>query len=258
MKFLRFKHNNEVKVGYLSGLIITELDCNDIISLFDKTQEEIKALSKDKYNLKNIEFLTPTDPSKIICVGLNYTDHADELEMDLPKEPIIFLKPPSSVIARDEDIVYPEISYELDYEGELAIVIGEQCRNVSVDSAECYILGYTILNDVTARDIQRKDGQWTRAKSFDTFAPIGPVVETNFDFDNVILTKVNGVIRQDSNVNKMIFSPYEILSFISQVMTLNPGDIIATGTPSGVGQLEIGDKVEVFIEGIGILKNNVA
>ena len=199
------------------------------------------------------------NPSKIICVGLNYKDHADELKMELPTHPIIFLKPPTAVIGDGDKIIYPENhTKELHYEGELAIIIKDKIKNITVEEANQHILGYTCANDVTARDLQRIDGQWTRAKSFDTFCPLGPEIVSNINPDNLdIKLYVNDKIRQSSNTNQMIFKPIYLVSFISQIMTLLPGDIILTGTPPGVGPMQKGDSVVVEIEGIGRLKNGV-
>ena len=177
------------------------------------------------------------NPSKIVCVGLNYIDHAKELNMELPKEPIIFLKPTSAIIYNNDTIIIPPQSNRVDYEVELAIVIGKKCKNIKKKDALNYIRGYTILNDITARDIQERDGQWTRAKSFDTFCPIGPkIVKEDIDPNNLnIQLKVNGEIKQKSNTNNMIFTIEEIVEFVSSIMTLYPDDIISTGTPPNVG-----------------------
>ena len=197
-------------------------------------------------------------PTKIIAIGLNYLDHAREFNMELPAYPLIFMKPPTAVIGNAETIIYPPQTKELHYEGELAIVIGKKTRNVTVENAEHYIAGYTCANDITARDLQRMDGQWTRSKSFDTFCPLGPKIAKNIDPTNLaIATRVNGITKQKSNTNQMIFNVFQLVSFISGIMTLMPGDIIITGTPSGVGELQAGDTVEVEIEEIGILKNTV-
>jgi 2-keto-4-pentenoate hydratase/2-oxohepta-3-ene-1,7-dioic acid hydratase in catechol pathway len=194
-----------------------------------------------------------------VAVGLNYRDHAAELNMDIPDEPIIFIKPPSTVIGPEEEIIYPLQTKNLHYEAELAIVIGKKAENVSQENANDYVLGYTVLNDITARDLQEKDGQWTRSKSFNTFCPIGPWIETDINPHNRnISLRVNGELKQDSNTENLIFLVEKIVSFISQIMTLNPGDVIATGTPPGVGSLQVGDVVEVEIEGIGVLRNRVS
>ena len=204
-------------------------------------------------------FLKPF-PSKIVAVGLNYHNHAKELGMKTPKEPIIFIKPETAVISNEENIIYPKQSKRVDYEAELALVIKKKCKNVKVKDATKYIKGYTCLNDVTARDIQFKDSQWTRAKSFDTFCPIGPklVAPDKIDPHNTkIKLFLNGKLKQNSSTKEFIFPIPKVISFISKVMTLNPGDIITTGTPPGIGPMKKGDTVEVKIEGIGTLRNYV-
>jgi 2-keto-4-pentenoate hydratase/2-oxohepta-3-ene-1,7-dioic acid hydratase in catechol pathway len=198
-------------------------------------------------------------PTKIVCVGRNYADHAKELGNDAPSEPIIFLKPPSAVIGTEERIVRPAISQRVDFEGELAIVVGKLAKHVKAADWREYVLGFTCANDVTARDIQKRDVQFTRGKSFDTFCPLGPWIETDLDVSNLHLqTRVNGEVRQDGRTSQMIFPPSFVFEFITSVMTLLPGDVILTGTPAGVGPLEAGDEVEVEIEGIGVLRNHVA
>ena len=197
-------------------------------------------------------------PSKIIAVGLNYMDHAKELNMQIPKNPIIFLKPQTSIIKPGENIHYPKGVKQLDYEAELAVIIKDKIKNISPGDSEKHILGYTCANDVTARDIQNLDVQWTRAKSFDTFCPIGPVVTDEIDPDDVnIKLYLNGKMKQSGNTKNMIFKVFELVSFISKIMTLLPGDVILTGTPKGVGPMKKGDKVEVEIDGIGKLTNHV-
>lgn len=209
------------------------------------------------YDLEEVELLAPAEPSKVVCVGLNYVEHAKELKMSIPEEPIIFMKPPTAVIGPGSDIVMPRSSSQVDYEGELAVVIKDKCRNVPAREADDYILGYANFNDVTARDLQRRDGQWTRAKSFDTFAPMGPFV-VDLDPSNLAIeTRVNGIVRQKSLTSDLIFSVPELVEFVSRIMTLLPGDVIATGTPPGVGSLSSGDVVEVEIEGLGTLRNGV-
>ena len=201
---------------------------------------------------------TIINPSKIIAIGLNYIDHAKELKMNMPDYPLIFMKPSTSVIGNGDAIILPPQTKELNYEGELAVVIKEKARNVSQDEAWRFIAGYTCANDITARDLQRIDGQWTRAKSFDTFCPLGPRIVSGVDPKyRSIITRVNGAVKQDSNTKNMIFDVFELVSFISEIMTLLPGDVIITGTPPGVGAIEVGDVVEVEIEGIGVLKNTV-
>jgi 2-keto-4-pentenoate hydratase/2-oxohepta-3-ene-1,7-dioic acid hydratase in catechol pathway len=210
-----------------------------------------------------------SSPPKIICLGLNYRDHAEEIEADIPDEPIIFMKPRTAIIGPDEPIIQPNFVKELDYEVELAIIIGKKGRNISVSEAEKHVFGYTVFNDVSAREIQFKDKQWTRGKSFDTFAPIGPCITTPNqigDVDNLnVRTRVNGELRQNSSTKNMVFNVYEVIHHLSLVMTLEPCDIIATGTPAGVAAfmkpepkfLSPGDLVEVEIENIGNLRNRV-
>jgi len=197
-------------------------------------------------------------PSKIVAIGLNYYDHAKELNMAIPDHPIMFIKPSTSFIKDGQSIIYPPQSKNVHYEGELAVVIKDNIRNISKEEAAQHIKGYTCANDVTARDLQNIDGQWTRAKSFDTFCPLGPKIVKKIDPKNLIIqTRVNGTIKQNSNTKNMIFNVYELVSFVSSVMTLFPGDVIITGTPPGVGPLKVGDTVEIEIEGIGILSNKV-
>ena len=255
MKLLKFRKEGQEKNGVLINGGMVEIHQ----SLLEAAQSPFDDLErKEFYSLEEVEILPPVTPSKVVCVGLNYQDHARELNMELPSEPIIFLKPPTTVIGHEEDILYPPQSKKVDYEAELAVVIGKKARFVGENDALDYVAGYTILNDVTARDLQEKDGQWTRAKSFDTFCPLGPWIETELDNSNQeICLKVNGEIKQESNTGNMIFPPEILVSFISHIMTLNPGDVIATGTPPGVGPLEVGDVVEINVEGIGTLKNSV-
>jgi 2-keto-4-pentenoate hydratase/2-oxohepta-3-ene-1,7-dioic acid hydratase in catechol pathway len=200
----------------------------------------------------------PVTPGKIIAIGKNYKKHAAEMGGEVPPEPLIFLKAPSSVIANGDPIILPKLSKEVHYEGELAVVIGEEAKNVSNKEALDFVFGYTILNDVTARDLQKSDGQWARAKSFDTFCPIGPWIETDFiPGEQRLITRVNGKIKQDCPLSDMAYSIARLISHASAAMTLLPGDVIATGTPSGVGELHAGDVVSVEIEGIGVLTNPV-
>lgn len=231
----------------------------DFLDYFDKkgSLKELKVLDKGIL-VKNLKFLPPTEPSKIVAIGLNYKEHAKEFGKEVPDEPLIFLKPPSAVIAHEEEIVVPEFTKRVDYEGELAIVIGKKCKNVSEEEATKYILGYSCFNDVTERVIQKKDGQYSRAKGFDTFAPYGPWIETEVETKALsIATFKNGKIVQDSNTKDQIFPPTFLVSFISRYMTLLPGDIIPTGTPSGVGPIKAGDVIEIVIENIGKLRNKV-
>lgn len=199
-------------------------------------------------------------PSKIVCVGRNYASHAAELGNDVPSEPLLFLKAPSSVIQNGEAVTLPAHSERVEHEGELGVIIAKQCKNLSeTDSVGEFIMGYTCLNDITARDLQQKDGQFARSKSFDTFCPVGPHIETDLNVTDLrLVTRVNGEIRQDGRTSQMVFGMEFLIRYISQMMTLMPGDVIATGTPEGVGPLVSGDVCEVEIEGIGILRNSVA
>jgi 2-keto-4-pentenoate hydratase/2-oxohepta-3-ene-1,7-dioic acid hydratase in catechol pathway len=197
-------------------------------------------------------------PTKIIAIGLNYHDHAGELKIPIPDHPVMFMKPVTALIENGGKIIYPPQTKDLQYEGELAIVIKDRIRNIPANEAFRHIQGYTCANDVSARDLQKMDGQWTRAKSFDTFCPLGPKIVSDIDPGHLrIRTRVNGKTVQDSNTDNMIFNVQKVIEFVSSVMTLLPGDVILTGTPKGVGQLHEGDIVEVEIEGIGILKNTV-
>lgn len=212
------------------------------------------------FELSELRVLPPASPSKIICIGLNYRDHARELDMEIPEKPILFLKPPSAVIGQGDKILYPPSSSRVDYEAELAVVIGKRCKNISAARAGDIIAGYTCFNDVTARDLQKRDGQWSRAKSFDTFAAVGPYLASaeEIDVSNAeIYCRVNGKTRQASNTENLIFDVPYLIEFISEIMTLEVGDIIATGTPPGVGEMYRGDCVEVEIKGIGTLRNEV-
>jgi len=211
-----------------------------------------------EYPMDKVKVLPPCSPTKIVCVGLNYKGHAAEMKVAIPDEPVLFLKPPSSVIAHKDSIVYPNQSTQVDYEAELAIVIGKRAKHVGAGDARDHILGYTCFNDVTARDLQKKDVQWTRAKSFDTFSPVGPFIVTGIDPTNLsIQSKLNSKVMQSSNTGNMIFDPYRLVEFISGVMTLECGDVIASGTPSGIGPMKRGDIIEIEIEHIGTLRNKV-
>lgn len=206
-----------------------------------------------------VRLLAPVQPSKIICVGRNYAEHAKEQGFEPPELPMLFLKPPSSLISPGETIILPPQSSKVEHEGELAVVIGRGGRWIPAEEARKVILGYTVANDVTARDLQRKDGQWTRGKGFDTFCPVGPWIETELDPSDVLVqTRVNGEMRQMASTREMMFSVEQLIAFISSVMTLTPGDLILTGTPAGIGPLNDGDTVEVSVEGIGSLSNPVA
>jgi 2-keto-4-pentenoate hydratase/2-oxohepta-3-ene-1,7-dioic acid hydratase in catechol pathway len=203
--------------------------------------------------------LAPVQPGKIICVGRNYAEHAREQNVEVPEIPLLFLKPPSAVIGPGDNIVLPPQSRQVEHEGELAVVIGRAGRWIQAEEALAYVLGYTVANDVTARDLQRRDGQWTRGKGFDTFCPLGPWIETELDpADVLVQTRVNGEMRQMASTREMMFPVEQLIAFISSVMTLQPGDVILTGTPAGIGPLQAGDVVEVTVEGVGSLSNPVS
>ncbi|MDH6058592.1 fumarylacetoacetate hydrolase family protein [Umezakia ovalisporum] len=208
---------------------------------------------------ENYQILTPCAPSKVVAIGKNYADHAQEMGSTVPNEPLIFLKPPTSLIATETEIKYPPQSQRVDYEGELALVIGDRVCECTPEEAQTKIWGYTIANDVTARDLQQKDGQWTRAKSFDTFCPLGPWIVRELNPGARLQTFLNddAIPVQSACIDQMVFSPDVIVSYISEIMTLLPGDVVLTGTPFGVGQLHIGDRIRVEIEGIGRLENTV-
>ncbi len=216
--------------------------------------------TETKVGLADVRLLAPIIPrSKVVCIGKNYADHAAEMDSAAPEEPIIFIKPNTPVIGPNETIQWPRMSERVDFEGELAIVISRICKDVPVERYRDVIYGYTIGNDVTARDLQKRDGQWTRAKGFDTFCPLGPWIETEFDPQSqMITTSVDGEVKQSEPISSMIFKIPEIIAFVTSVMTLLPGDVILTGTPAGIGPMQEGSEVVVTIEGIGSLKNKVS
>lgn len=254
MKLISFKTENKDKIGVLKEKEITEINYPMIKAIKSPNIDKLESLGT--YNIEDVNVGVPILPSKIVCVGLNYSDHAKELDMEIPEEPIIFIKPSTAAIGHCDDIIYPKSSSQVDYEAELGIVISKEAHHIRSDDASDYIGGYTVVNDVTARDLQRKDIQWTRAKSFDTFAPIGPCIETDLDpMNQNISLRLDSKLKQNSNTKNMIFDVYELVEFISDIMTLKAGDIISTGTPPGVGPMDIGQIVEVEVEGIGILKN---
>ena len=249
MRTCRFRHGVDERWGVLEG-------------------EAVRALTAEPWAgglpggrpipLAEVVLLAPVQPTKVVCVGRNYLAHAKELGNEVPKEPLIFLKPSTAVVGPQEAIVCPPQSKDVQHEAELGVVLGRALTKASAAEAKAAVLGWTCLNDVTARDIQREEKQFTRAKGFDTFCPVGPVIETNLDpLDLTVNGRVNGVERQRGYTRDMAFDPYAILSYISHVMTLLPGDLVATGTPEGVGRLQRGDWVEVEIPGIGLLRNPV-
>jgi 2-keto-4-pentenoate hydratase/2-oxohepta-3-ene-1,7-dioic acid hydratase in catechol pathway len=259
MKYCRFVSAKGPQFGLIENIggveYITRTAPDGLIPAFSGAENH------PQISLASVKLLAPAVPSKIICVGRNYSEHAKELGNDVPTEPVIFMKPPTSVIGPGEKIARPKhLSERVDYEGELTIVIGKPCRSLGPqDDVRPYILGYTCANDVTARDLQRKDGQWTRAKSFDTFCPLGPVVTDEVDpWKGVrVETRVNGQVKQSESTTAFLFPVDVVMRFVSQVMTLLPGDLILTGTPAGIGPLVAGDEVTVSIEGIGRLTNPV-
>ena len=250
MKIARFSHQDAIRYGIVDDGELVALAGDPLFAGFDTTGERIP--------LSDVALLAPVIPrSKVVCIGKNYHDHAAEMGGEAPAEPLMFLKPNTSVIGPGDAIVRPTaLSSHTDYEGELAVVIGRIAKNVPAERASDYIFGYTVANDVTARDLQRSDGQWSRAKGFDTFCPVGPVIETELDLDTAaITTRVNGEVRQQGPVSGMIHGIDALVAYASAVFTLLPGDLILTGTPAGVGPFEAGDTVEVEVSGIGILRN---
>ncbi|MCL6565900.1 MAG: fumarylacetoacetate hydrolase family protein [Acidobacteriia bacterium] len=260
MKFCRFQ-----PVVVAPGAVAHPEPCYGLVE-----GEQVRAVAGDIFGhwqateqswpLREVRLLVPVLPSKIVCLGRNYREHAAELGNPVPSEPLIFLKPPSALLGPEEPILLPAISERVDYEGELAVVIGRRCAQLGeADDVRPYLLGFTCLNDVTARDLQKKDVQFTRAKGFDTFCPLGPVVETELDLEAAsVETRVNGERRQFGRAAEMIFPVDVIIRWLSRMMTLEPGDVVATGTPAGVGPLRPGDVVEVEVHGVGILRNPVA
>ena len=248
-KYVRCQYDNQTYYGLLADDTIHLIE-GDIFAVHEVTDRIIR--------MDEAVLLAPCQPSKAVCIGLNYHDHAAEMKLALPKEPLIFLKPSSAVVGPGAGIEYPAISHNLHYEGEFVVVIGKTARNVSAQQAYDYIFGYTCANDVTARDIQMADGQWTRGKSFDTFLPLGPCIVSGIDPHTVdIKLYVNDEVKQSSNTCQLIFSVPAIIEHITKVMTLYPGDVILTGTPSGVGPMQIGDVVTVELSGIGRLTNTI-
>jgi 2-keto-4-pentenoate hydratase/2-oxohepta-3-ene-1,7-dioic acid hydratase in catechol pathway len=263
MKYCRFELNGQARHGLVEAVAGTEMITRLLLNppeTADGELEDLPSKRMDHVRLAEATLLAPVQPSKIVCVGRNYREHAAELGHEVPTEPLIFLKPPSSLIAPGAQVRRPKISERVDYEGELGVVISKLCHKVGPEQdVRPFILGYTCVNDVTARDLQNKDGQWTRAKGFDTFCPVGPVVTDEIDpWAGVgVETKVNGEVRQQGTTRDFIFPLDVVIRFISQVMTLLPGDLISTGTPKGVGPVVAGDVIEVSVEGAGTLRNPV-
>jgi 2-keto-4-pentenoate hydratase/2-oxohepta-3-ene-1,7-dioic acid hydratase in catechol pathway len=254
-KYIRFALSQDAEPTTRHGLFGL-LDGDQVI--------ETGALFGEKFMedhmASGVRMLPPVLPSKIVCVGRNYVDHAKELGNDVPTEPLIFLKPPSSLITNGDPIIYPKQTANLHFEGEIGLVIGKRGRHIRAEDAMDHIFGYTCVNDVTARDLQKKDGQWTRGKGFDTFCSVGPWIVSKEDLplDKMVLrTRLNGELKQEGTPAQMIFNVGAILAFVSSFLTLEPGDLIATGTPAGVGPMQPGDQIAVEIEGLGVLTNTV-
>jgi len=253
-RYIRFRLKDQPREAYgiFKGDAVTELDGAPWLG--GKPSSKTLPFS-------GVTLLAPVQPSKIVCIGLNYHAHVQaSFSADKPPEyPLIFLKPSSSIIGPHDKIVHPPQSERVDYEAELGIVIGKRCSHVSIDAAEEYIFGYTCVNDVTARDLQKKDGQWSRAKGFDTFCPVGPWIVDELNFSDVLVEGIhNGETKQSGRTSLMIFDIPYLIHYISEVMTLNPGDLISTGTPSGIAPMKSGDTIEVRVEGIGSLNNSMA
>ncbi len=254
MRLVRFAVKNTIKYGVLTENTIKSYKINP----FNNSEVKLDSfkLDGDSYDLKDVRLLAPCTPTKVVCLGLNYRPHANEVRMNLPKLPLLFMKPSTAVIGPEDEIVFPANYTRVDYEAELAVVIGKKAKLVTEDKVREYILGYTCFNDVTERDQQSADGQWTRAKSYDTFAPLGPWIDTGVDGSSLqVELFLNGERKQSGNTRELLFNIPRLVSFISGVMTLLPGDIIATGTPSGIAPMKPGDIAEVKIEKIGTLRN---
>jgi 2-keto-4-pentenoate hydratase/2-oxohepta-3-ene-1,7-dioic acid hydratase in catechol pathway len=246
---VRFRSGSRIATGAVEG---------DYVRPLRGTFFEEPILTGEDIPFEDVKLLAPVLPSKVVAVGKNYAAHAAEMGSDMPEEPIIFLKPSTSVTGPDDPIPFPGSAQRVDHEGELALVIGRLARSVPAEDAARYVLGYACANDVTARDLQLKDGQWTRAKGFDGFCPIGPWIETELAPSDLALEcRVNGDVRQSARTSQLAFGPAALVEFVTRVMTLLPGDVILTGTPDGVGPMAVGDRVEVEIEGIGVLSNPV-
>lgn len=249
MKLARFWHEGAVRHGVVAGDDL-QIITGDIFGGFEVTKEKVR--------LADVRLLAPCSPTKAVCVGLNYHDHAKEMNLPLPAEPLIFLKPASAVANPGDAVEYPAISANLHFEAELAAVIGKPARKITAADAPGHILGYTCANDVTARDLQSRDGQWTRGKSFDTFLPLGPWIETEIDPESIaVRLYLNNELKQNSTTAELIFKVPDLIAYISQVMTLYPGDVVLTGTPPGVGPMQPGDEVTVELGGIGRLTNHI-
>ena len=255
MRIARFSNDDEPRFGLIGddagSEVLAVLVGDPLYVGFELTGEKVP--------LEDVRLLAPVIPrSKVVGIGRNYAEHAAELANEVPGEPLVFLKPNTSVVGPDDAIVYPEQTQNLHYEGELAVVIGRICRDVPVEDVAKVVHGYTVGNDVTARDLQKKDGQWARAKGFDSFCPLGPWIETDLDVNDLgVRTLVGDEVRQDGRTSQMVFDVPTLISYVSSFMTLLPGDVLLTGTPAGVGPMQVGDRVSVTVEGIGTLANRV-
>ena len=255
MRIARFSNDDEPRFGLIGddagSEVLAVLVGDPLYVGFELTGEKVP--------LEDVRLLAPVIPrSKVVGIGRNYAEHAAELANEVPGEPLVFLKPNTSVVGPDDAIVYPEQTQDLHYEGELAVVIGRICRDVPVEDVAKVVHGYTVGNDVTARDLQKKDGQWARAKGFDSFCPLGPWIETDLDVNDLaVRTLVGDEVRQDGRTSQMVFDVPTLISYVSSFMTLLPGDVLLTGTPAGVGPMQVGDRVSVTVEGIGTLANRV-
>lgn len=250
MRIIRYQIKNEApKYGWMLEDKVGEIE-GDVFGSYKRTEAQTP--------LSDVKLLPPSQPTKIVCVGRNYVDHAKELGNEVPKIPLIFLKPPSSIIGNGNNIILPPQSQQVEHEAELVVVIGKRGKNIIAEEASGYIFGYTVGNDITARDLQRSDELWTRAKGFDTFCSFGPWIDTEFDpSDAVVTCRVNGQMRQMASTRDMVFNVGVLIAYVSSIMTLESGDLLFTGTPAGVGKLEPGDVVDVEIEGLGKLSNPV-
>ena len=247
MRIARYSHDGEVKFGIVEG--------DDLADIVGHPFGPI-TFSGERRPIASVRLLPPVLPSKVVAIGKNYAEHASEMGGDVPEQPLVFLKPSTSVVGSGDTIAYPPSSSRVDYEGELAVVIGRLCRDVPESRAMEVVFGYTCANDVTARDQQKTDGQWSRAKGYDSFCPLGPWIETEVSPDDLrIATTLNGEVKQDGRTSQMIFDSAYLVSYISEVFTLLPGDVILTGTPAGVGPVQAGQRVEIEVEGIGVLSN---
>ncbi len=264
MKYCRFQQNTHAHYGLVESVAGRDAIVRILLTSPEEADGDVEGLRTKRIEpiaLEEAKLLPPVRPSKIVCVGRNYREHAAELGNEIPTEPLLFFKPPSSLLPPGGTFLRPKVSERTDYEGELGVVIAKHCHKLPDDQdTRPYILGYTCVNDFTARDLQNKDSQWTRAKGFDTFCAVGPVVADDLDpWSGIqVETRVNGEVRQSGNTRDFIFSLGVVLRYISQIMTLEPGDLIATGTPKGVGPVVAGDVIEVSIDGVGVLRNSVA